>query len=73
MSWRRALLLLLTVVAGLIAGVGAACAQTPEEFYKKTRMTIVVGSEEGGSLSVYARLVAKHISPYMPGSPTIVI
>ena len=73
MSRHRALPLLLTLVAGLIAGFGPACAQTPEEFYKKTRMTIVVGSEEGGSLSVYARLVAKHISPYIPGNPTIVI
>ena len=73
MSRHRALPLLLTLLAGLSAGFGPACAQTPEEFYKKTRMTIVVGSEEGGSLSVYARLVAKHMSPYIPGNPTIVI
>jgi tripartite-type tricarboxylate transporter receptor subunit TctC len=65
-------LLLLALAAGL-AAVGPARAETPEEFYKKTRMTIVVGSEEGGSLGVYARLVAKHISQYIPGNPTITI
>ena len=36
-------------------------------------MTIVVGSEEGGSLSLYARLVAKHIAQYIPGNPNIIV
>jgi ketosteroid isomerase-like protein len=54
MSRRRALPLLLILVAGLSSGFGLASAQTPEEFYKKARMTIVVGSEEGGSLSMPA-------------------
>jgi tripartite-type tricarboxylate transporter receptor subunit TctC len=69
MSLRPALLLALLV--GLFAGT--ARAETPEEFYKKTRMTIVVGSEEGGSLSLYARLVAKHIAQFIPGNPNIIV
>jgi tripartite-type tricarboxylate transporter receptor subunit TctC len=71
MSLRRALLLFLAILTGIIAG--PAHAETPEDFYKKTRMTIVVGSEEGGSLSLYARLVAKHISQYIPGHPNIIV
>lgn len=69
--WLRPALLLLALIAGLSAG--PARAETPEEFYKKTRMTIVVGSEEGGSLSLYARLVAKHITQHIPGSPNIIV
>ena len=50
------------------AGAGA----NAEEFYKKTRMTIVVGSEEGGSLSLYARLVRSTLRIH-PGSPNIIV
>jgi tripartite-type tricarboxylate transporter receptor subunit TctC len=61
------------LILALLATLGPASAQTPEEFYRKTRMTIVVGSEEGGSLSLYARLVAKHIAQYIPGNPNIIV
>jgi tripartite-type tricarboxylate transporter receptor subunit TctC len=71
MSLRSALLLL--ALAAELVGFDPARAEAPEEFYKKTRMTIVVGSEEGGSLSLYARLVAKHISRHIPGQPSIIV
>jgi tripartite-type tricarboxylate transporter receptor subunit TctC len=55
-----------------MVAAGEARAQTPEEFYARNKLTIIVGSEEGGSLSLYARLVAKHIRPHIPGNPVII-
>lgn len=73
MPLRRVSLPLFTLILGLSGACAAARAEPPDEFFKKTRMTIVVGSEEGGSLSLYARLVAKHIAPYIPGNPSIIV
>jgi tripartite-type tricarboxylate transporter receptor subunit TctC len=36
-------------------------------------MSLVVGSEPGGGYDVYARLLAKHMSKYIPSNPPIVV
>jgi tripartite-type tricarboxylate transporter receptor subunit TctC len=57
----------------LLLCVTSASAQTPEEFYKANRVTIVVGSPPGGGYDSYARLVARHLSRHIPGEPSIIV
>jgi tripartite-type tricarboxylate transporter receptor subunit TctC len=47
-----------------------AQAQNPVEF---RTITIVVGSSAGGGYDTYARVLARHISRYIPGQPNIVV
>jgi tripartite-type tricarboxylate transporter receptor subunit TctC len=60
---------MLAVVA-CAAMPGVAQAQNPVEF--KT-INIVVGSSAGGGYDTYARVLARHISRYIPGQPNIVV
>ena len=49
---------------------GVAQAQTPVGFKS---ITIVVGSPTGGGYDAYSRVLARHISRYIPGQPNIVV
>jgi tripartite-type tricarboxylate transporter receptor subunit TctC len=51
----------------------AVQAQTAEEFYKGKRLTLTVGYGPGGGYDVFARLVARHITKYLPGNPPVVV
>ena len=52
---------------------GVAVADPVADFYHGRTVTLVVGSDAGGAYDVYARLLARHITRYIPGSPTIII
>ena len=69
---RRALIPLIGVMVFLLAA-NAALAQSVEQFYKGKRITLIVGSGVAGGDDVFARLVAKYLPKYMPGSPTVVV
>ncbi|MDX1484853.1 MAG: hypothetical protein R3229_10250, partial [Alphaproteobacteria bacterium] len=64
---------------GLIALMGAAAMATPAsadaiaKFYKGKRMQMLVGSSPGGGYDTYARLVTRHISRHLPGSPSWIV
>ena len=60
---------MLAVVA-CAAMPGVAQAQNPVEF---RTINIVVGSSAGGGYDTYARVLARHISRYIPGQPGIVV
>ena len=47
-------------------------AQTVEEFYRSKSVTLLVGSGVGGGYDTYARIIARHMSRYIPGNPTII-
>jgi tripartite-type tricarboxylate transporter receptor subunit TctC len=51
----------------------AVDARAIEEFYKGKTLTIVVGTTPGGGFDVYARMIARHMSKHIPGSPTIIV
>src|SRR5271165_7142172 len=59
-------------VATLLVSLGAAAAETPAEFYQGKRIELDINSSVGGGYDVYARLLARHMSKYIPGNPTIV-
>jgi tripartite-type tricarboxylate transporter receptor subunit TctC len=48
-------------------------AEDVAEFYKGKRINMVVGYGTGGGYDVYARVLARYMSRYIPGNPNIVI
>jgi tripartite-type tricarboxylate transporter receptor subunit TctC len=60
------------LLASLLAAFGAA-AQSPASFYGKSGLTIVVGSTPGGYYDIAGRVVARHLAPFIPGHPTIIV
>jgi tripartite-type tricarboxylate transporter receptor subunit TctC len=69
------------LVAGTIAGIaagglsltGAANAQSVADFYKRTGVTLNVGSGVGGGFDAYARILALHYGRHIPGNPSVVV
>ena len=53
---------------------GDARAQTAEEFYRgKRELNLITSSSVGGGYDQYSRLVARHMTKYLPGNPTIIV
>lgn len=71
LSRRAAIALLWAVAAGV--WVDIAWAQSPAEFYKGRRMTLITAASPGGGYDQYARLLAVHMPRHIPGEPTIVV
>ena len=42
------------------------------DFYRDKTVSIIVGSGAGGGFDTTARLVARHITGYIPGTPTVI-
>jgi tripartite-type tricarboxylate transporter receptor subunit TctC len=66
------------VAAGLlfaaqIAGGVQATAQTLEAFFRAQPFTIVVGYPPGAGYDMYARLIAREMGKYLPGTPKVVV
>ncbi|MGE5216031.1 MAG: Bug family tripartite tricarboxylate transporter substrate binding protein [Chloroflexota bacterium] len=60
----------LMVTAFLMLQPPLACAAS---YYEGKTITIVVGYKPGGGYDQYARLLAKHLPRYIPGSPTVIV
>jgi tripartite-type tricarboxylate transporter receptor subunit TctC len=58
------------LATGLL-GAGLASAAS-NNFYANRKIDFIIGSGEGGGYDLYARLLAQHMSKYIPGNPTIV-
>src|ERR1700760_3835793 len=64
----RALILILACLPFAFSAAAQA-----EDFYKGKTITLVVGNGTGGGYDAYARLLARHMSKYIPGNPAIVV
>src|SRR5713101_7445292 len=69
-----------TVSAALFCGLciaplseRCATAQSVEQFYKGRSVTMLVGTAPGGINDISARLVARHLSRFIPGNPGIIV
>jgi tripartite-type tricarboxylate transporter receptor subunit TctC len=51
----------------------SASTQSVEGFYRGKTLTIMVGSTPGGGYDTYARLLARHVSKYIPGQPNVIV
>ena len=62
------------VAAGLLLAGAAAPgqAQSVAEFYKGKTVRLIVPAAAGDSYDTEARLIARHLTKYIPGNPTIV-
>lgn len=66
---------MLAVMAELIVAAVAndAVAQSTADFYKRTEISMYVGSGPGGGFDAYARTLARHYGRHIPGTPNIVV
>ena len=46
-------------------------AQGVADFYKGRTVTFLIGYPPGGAYDLYARLIARHIGRFIPGSPSV--
>lgn len=63
---------------GAVALLGAllappAAAEDVAAFYKAHKLTMIASSNAGGSYDAYLRLLGRHIAPFVPGEPAIVV
>jgi len=68
---RRSLACCLT--AALLVTPAVARAQSADEFFKSASLSLYVGSGGGGGYDAIARLVARHMTRFLPGNPNFVI
>jgi tripartite-type tricarboxylate transporter receptor subunit TctC len=61
------------VALGGTSMMTSANAQTIADFYRRTGITVNVGSGVGGGFDAYARLLALHYGRHVPGNPNIVV
>lgn len=59
------------VLLGLTAWAVPVLAREP--FYKGKTIRMIVGLAAGGGYDTYSRLIARHMSRYIPGNPAIVV
>ena len=64
---------LIAAVAMAWGSANPAAAQTVEQFYKGTTVSILLGQPPGGSFDLYARLAADHLRRFIPGSPNVIV
>jgi tripartite-type tricarboxylate transporter receptor subunit TctC len=64
---------IVAVLALLAASVGAAGAESPEQFYKGRQLSMIVFTGPGSTYDIYARLLAHHLGDHIPGKPAIIV
>ncbi|MDB5651398.1 MAG: Tripartite-type tricarboxylate transporter, receptor component TctC [Hyphomicrobiales bacterium] len=60
------------VLSLLLAGTRAASADPVEDFYRGKTISLIMGTSAGNDYDFRGRLLARHLSRYIPGHPTIV-
>ena len=72
MRLRAGLATALALAASLLAS--PTRAQPADEFFRgKKELNLITSSAVGGGYDSYSRLIAHHMSKYLPGNPTIVV
>jgi tripartite-type tricarboxylate transporter receptor subunit TctC len=72
MGARSRLRLTSTALSIALTYVSAANAETAAEFYKGRNLELDISSSVGGGYDAYARMLARHIGRFIPGSPIVV-
>ena len=63
----------MTIVAcSIMLSAGSATAQTDSEFFKDRQITLLIGGGAGGSIDIFGRLFAKHVTKHLPGNANVV-
>jgi len=61
------------VLAGIGAALCASAARAAPAPYQWKSLTIITSTGAGGTYDLLARLVARHMPKYLPGSPTAIV
>jgi tripartite-type tricarboxylate transporter receptor subunit TctC len=61
------------VAAAIVAATPCAAQDAVADFYRGRPVSVLVGSSPGGSASLYAQALARHMSRYLPGAPAFVV
>src|SRR5258705_5771212 len=61
------------LIAAQTAGGVHVQAQSLDAFFQAQPFTILVGYPPGAGYDMYARLVARHLGQYLPGTPKVVV
>jgi tripartite-type tricarboxylate transporter receptor subunit TctC len=72
----KLLLALSCSVSALFCGLSApAIAQSApaRDFFAGKTIDFIVGTDVGGGLDTYARVIGRHLSGFLPGSPAVVV
>src|SRR3954452_19164317 len=59
----------LTLAAALLGALVPARAETVATFYQGRQIKVIVGNAVGADYDLGARLLARHMSKYVPGAP----
>jgi tripartite-type tricarboxylate transporter receptor subunit TctC len=70
---RRRWTCLLAALALTGASTSAIAQGAVADFYKRTNVTVLVGSGTGGGYDAYARLLSRHMGRFVPGSPSVIV
>jgi tripartite-type tricarboxylate transporter receptor subunit TctC len=63
-----------TAISVAIAASGGVAAEiSVAEFYRRTPLTLVVGSDVTGDYDAAARLLSRHLGRHIPGNPNVVV
>ena len=60
-------------LAALVPFFGSPSPAASEDFYKDKTLTITVGFPPGGGFDANARLLARYLGRYIPGTPAIIV
>lgn len=72
MRLNGAAILAATLAAGLIAIVPAR-ARSDTDFYRSKTVHVIVGYDASGGFNTYGRVLAAHLSQFIPGKPTLIV
>ncbi|MEQ1715559.1 MAG: tripartite tricarboxylate transporter substrate-binding protein [Hyphomicrobium sp.] len=56
-----------------IGAMGKASPAVAQDFYAGKTLTVVVGNTAGSGYDTYGRLLARHITKYVPGKPAVIV
>ena len=61
------------VCIGIVSASLAIRQVFAADFYAGKTIELTVGADAGGGYDIYARTLARHMSRYIPGHPTVVV
>ena len=68
----RRRLLMAAATFGLVLAAGTAQAQSVADFYRGKTITLLIGTSPGNDYDFRGRMIARYMSKFIPGEPTIV-
>ena len=63
----------LGLLANSFAGQAPVDEKAVADFYRGKTVRLVVGFSPGGGYDAYSRVIARHLSKYIPGNPTAIV